>query len=242
MKFTYHGLLLVTLFSVGCAVVPKESIELSATVGRDLEMIHKANRNLAVMHFDYLLADVDRFVDEVYRPFMIEATADSLRLVDEFKAALAGTHAEDLDGLDVLIDFSEELSAKIDSFRAEMRAPLEAQRDSVLFSIDEAFQQVQTANAVVTGHLASVRKVHDTQSEILGKIGLEDYRSRVAGGLSDLSNNVGGLLKKARSVNEKLKSEEDSTGMRELFDALPADIRQFAEGTSDTNTGATDDE
>ncbi|MCP4572674.1 MAG: hypothetical protein GY838_10020 [bacterium] len=190
--------------STGCATVPRESIELSATVGRDLEAVHQANRNLALMHFDYLLADVDRFVDEVYRPYIIEAAVEDLDLVADFERALAGTHDLELDGLDVLVIFSEEATARIDTFRAEMRAPVEAQRDSVLLSIDEAFQQLQTANAVVTGHLASVVKVYDAQAEILRDMGLQDYRQKVATGLAEFSGSVTEVLDEAREIKSEL--------------------------------------
>ncbi len=44
-----------------------------------------------MLYFDHLLADVDRFVDDVYRPYIIEQTVDDLGLVGDFEAALAGT-------------------------------------------------------------------------------------------------------------------------------------------------------
>ena len=241
------GLFLIAILAIatGCASVPKESIELSVTVGRDLEAVHKANRNLAVMHFDYLLADVDRFVDEVYRPFIIEFTVDDLDLVADFRAALETQNDDDRDALDILIIYTEEVTAKIDTFRTEMRAPLEAQRDSVLLSIDEAFQQLQTANAVVTGHLASVRKVHDTQSELFAQVGLEDYRDKVAIGLASWSNDVSKTLDKARKIKSELDSiEDDAERIRrtqEELAAVPGEINRISEKSPEPAGNIPDD-
>ena len=48
MKAISTGWLLLGFFLLaGCAQVPQESIELSATIGRDLETVHAANRHLA---------------------------------------------------------------------------------------------------------------------------------------------------------------------------------------------------
>ena len=43
-------LVLIAIFLIAaCARVPKESVELSATVGRDIAQVYKAHRNLAVV-------------------------------------------------------------------------------------------------------------------------------------------------------------------------------------------------
>ena len=218
MKTLPRLLLLAALaLAAGCATVPKESIELSATVGRDLTVVHEANRNLALLHFDHLLADVDRFVDEVYRPYIIQATMEDLDLVGEMQLSLAGEH--DLDALDILTIYAEETMAQIDTFRREMRGPIEAQRREVLVSLDEAFQQLQTANAVVTAHLKSVAKVHDAQDEMLAQAGLEGYREKVAIGLTGLSDEVNELLAKARAAETDLDTLPDE--INAITDRLP---------------------
>ena len=226
----------VLVLAAGCATAPKESIELSATVGRDLAAVHTANRNLAVLYFDRLLAEVDRFVDEVYRPYIVEQTVDDLDLVGDFEAALAGNQQEGLDALDVLVIYTEEVTAQIDAFRGELRSPLEAQRDSVLLSIDQAFQQLQTANAVVTGHLASIVKVHEAQAQVLRDIGLDDYRQQVASDLARLSSRLDRTLEDARAADAKLADAENR--VQRLKDqgitlkGLPEQIRSLTEETA----------
>ncbi|MFN2369805.1 MAG: hypothetical protein ABR506_01480 [Candidatus Krumholzibacteriia bacterium] len=230
MKSTLRAALLAgLLLAAGCASAPRESIELSATVGRDLVTVHAANRALADVHFRYLLADVDAFVDEVYRPYVIERSAIDLDLVGEFEAALAGTHDLELDALDVLVIYSEEVTARIGTFRTELRAPLEARRDSVLAAIDHAFRQLQTANAVVTGHLASIVKVHDAQADLLRDADLADYRRTVAHGLADLADDLARILAEARAIDRGIDAladrVESARARGENLDDLPAKLR-----------------
>jgi hypothetical protein len=67
----------------GCAMVPKESVELSTTVGRDIASVHEAHRNLANALFGRMKQDVNRFVDDVYAPFQIQFVLASQKRLQE---------------------------------------------------------------------------------------------------------------------------------------------------------------
>jgi hypothetical protein len=54
-----------------CAQVPKQSVELSATVGRDLVTVHNSHRELAQILFTRMERDINHFVDTVYAPYQI---------------------------------------------------------------------------------------------------------------------------------------------------------------------------
>ena len=77
-KWGHNGLLfkllpiLCILLYAGCAQVPKQSVELSATVGRDIAQVYKAHRELAVILYGRIKDDVNKFVDQVYAPYQIE--------------------------------------------------------------------------------------------------------------------------------------------------------------------------
>ena len=67
--------ILVIIMALGlgaCAQVPRESVELSATVGRDIQKAHESHLALAKVLFDRMKSDVNRFVDEEYAPFQIK--------------------------------------------------------------------------------------------------------------------------------------------------------------------------
>ena len=55
-----------------CAQVPKESVELSTTVGRDIAAAHESHIRLARTLFARMKGDVNRFVDDVYAPYQIQ--------------------------------------------------------------------------------------------------------------------------------------------------------------------------
>ncbi|MEK7477732.1 MAG: hypothetical protein AAB152_19100 [Candidatus Coatesbacteria bacterium] len=59
------------LLSAGCASTPKESVELSATIGRDLEAVHTSHRELAKLLYARMKQDVNTFVDTKYAPWQI---------------------------------------------------------------------------------------------------------------------------------------------------------------------------
>jgi hypothetical protein len=54
-----------------CASTPKQAVQLSVTVGRDVEAVHAAHVALVKRYFDRMEADVNAFVDGTYRPYMI---------------------------------------------------------------------------------------------------------------------------------------------------------------------------
>jgi len=82
-KFFVVFLLVLLVGSTGCSTVPKEAIELSNTVSRDLEEVHRSHHALAELHFDKIIAEVNLFVDETYRLAFITKFADEFKLNDK---------------------------------------------------------------------------------------------------------------------------------------------------------------
>lgn len=50
---------------VGCAQIPKESVELSSTVGRDVSAIQVSHLTLINIYFDDKEAMINKWVDQV---------------------------------------------------------------------------------------------------------------------------------------------------------------------------------
>ncbi len=213
----------VALGLVACARVPQESVELSVTLGRDLAEAHRANRALASQYFSRMYADVDAFVDRTYRPYLIRSAMESLDLVNLVRASIG---SDTLDPLDIMEIFAEETIVRIMTFRAELRQPIERQELEVLQAIDDAYQRMQNANAIITGHLASVRKVHDAQAEFLAGVGLGDLRAQVSERVAAMSDSLRGLLDGATRVRELVdRGEERLSELGATLEALPARVR-----------------
>jgi hypothetical protein len=190
--------LLVLLYS--CSAVPKESVELSVTVGRDITEMQRAHRELVNLYYNRLSADINRFIDEVYAPFQIN------KMMDQFGPEICkeiNSQNYDQPGkikqyekLSILV---EELRNEIDGYRNFKLKPILAQRDTLLKNIDASYSKIIYANSIVTGHLASVLKINDAQNEILSKLNLGNLRSEIASKTSELSDQIDGLTKKIKT-------------------------------------------
>jgi hypothetical protein len=192
----------VLLGLLGCASVPEESVELSVTLGRDLAEVHRAHRELTIRYFKRIKEDINQFIDEEYRPFMIKKTMEDFSLLDKVKAATEPGASPD--ALQILELFVNKVSKQIESYRKELIQNISDQEGDVLRAIDDAYQKLQNANSIVTGHLASVRKVHEAQAELLERANLEGLRDRFIEKTARLSDEVAELVEKARKGEEAI--------------------------------------
>lgn len=212
------ALLILLTGVVACATVPDESVELSNTVGRDLEEVHRAHRALADLHFSRIEQDINHFIDETYRPAFIRSFAE------EFKLDVKVTQVVDRDPdklLPLLTRFVQVANSRIEAKRAELLDPIQTQKTLVISEIDAAHRQIQAAQAVVTGHLASVRKVREVQNESLAKAGLDDLRTKIATATADVSERVAGFVEKGHQI----ETQADSAAAR--VQELDAKIDEF---------------
>jgi len=210
----------LALLAAACASVPPESVELSAAIGRDLESLHAAHYELATRYFQRMHDDVDAFVDDVYRPFVIRAAMEELDLLDELDAARRP--GAELDPLDLMEIFVDETIASIQAFRAQLHAPIAEQERRVLAAIDAAHLRLRNASAIVTAHLASARKLHDAQAEFLRTARLPE-REQTIEIVTAVSDDLARLLADARKAGSDLEG-------------LPARIHEILRRTLPTPT------
>ncbi len=211
---------LLVLFLSACASVPKESVELSTTVGRDIAVVHEAHRNLAIHVFSEIKNDVNKFVDEVYAPYQIQKLlqadfadfkgGDRLSLFHALNTAIKSSATPESTALAVgaMDVFLRVVRSDIADYRNSLLAPILAQEAKLMDAIDRSYNQIHYANSIVTGHLASVVKVHDAQDKLLERFGIEGLREETAEKLASLSNKVAEVTNDAR----KLKSEIPQVG------------------------------
>lgn len=218
-KFFVIFFLAALILNTGCSTIPVEAVELSNTVGRDLEEVHRSHHALAELHFDKTITEVNLFVDETYRPAFIAKFAREFKLNDKVKMILK-RDPEKL--LPVMTRFVTIATERIEKKRKELLGPIEAQRREVLENIDLAHRQIQSAQAIVSGHLASVAKVHEVQSEMFAKVGLGDVRERIAAKTSEVSNAVKDIVSKGKEISSGVDTAKEKI---EKFDAAIAKAR-----------------
>jgi hypothetical protein len=203
-------ILLIVLSLSGCAQIPKESVELSATVGRDLAEMRKSHIALVDLYYQRLFTDINKFIDDVYLPFQLQNTLEDPEikndLLDSIEKASrqSSTGSAQKEALDKIKIFLLEITNEVESFRKDQLKPVKEQYTTLLTNLNQAYDQIHYANSIVTGHLASVLKVHDTQDEILAKLNLTNFRTTVGKGLSDLSEEIGTLTNLAKEKNQNI--------------------------------------
>jgi len=221
-----------------CAQVPKESVELSATVGRDIAVAHKAHLQLATLLFSKMKQDVNRFVDNVYAPHQIRIAMNRQRklakseeprvrkksLMLAIGAAFKPSASDKLQnsvikGMGILIT---KIRVDVEGMREELLTPVNGQEKMVLESINRAYQQMHYANSIVTGHLSSVVKIHDVQDEIMSEIGVErDLRKVVGEGIADVSTKITDLVNFAEKNSHNInKAEEGAKKLKGIIGKL----------------------
>lgn len=204
---------LLTFVLAGCATVPPESVLLSSNMGKDLVALQTAHNNLINQYFGSMEANTNTFVDTVYRTFIIRKTLEDSDIVKTLVTADKGQHPDGLEPLDIMEIFSEEVLAQIESFRAEMLAPIMLQKESVTNDVNQTYFAIINANATITAHLDSVVKVHQSQSKILTDLGLpEGSREKLVEKTVGLSVKLNSKLSELTQLKESL-GEKDYKGI-----------------------------
>jgi len=245
----WKALLPVLLFLVitSCASVPKESVELSATVGRDLAIVHDSHIQMTRLLFSKMKEDVNRFVDKTYAPYQISLAMERQKELAEsddaaenrkslflaIKAAFSPGASEELQAqvLTGMGIFVEKINTDIESMREELLTPLIEQEQQVIASIDRAYQQIHYANSIVTGHLSSIVKVHEVQNEILDEIGVDrDLRTDIGTSLSQISGEISNIVDKAEMADGKMEEIETAAeSLKSAFDTMKMKLSGEAE-------------
>lgn len=238
MKLKSICCLLSAMVIVSCASVPKESVELSATVGRDLVIAHESHCQMAEVMFARVEKDINRFIDDVYAPHQINAAMfrqkelsesndqaqrnKSLLLAISKAFSDQGTPKLQSQVLSAMKFMVEKVLKDIEITRQELLEPIDAQKKEVIQSINRAYNKMQYANSVVTGHLASIKKVHDAQSEILAEIGIKrDLRDEISRNLANTSNQVGEIVTSTQGHSQTIGQ------LKEKVENIKAVIKDF---------------
>jgi hypothetical protein len=65
------------VFLASCVSIPSETISLSQTLGRDLQELKRSHINTINIYYSDLESKINRFIDEVYSPFIIQFVLES---------------------------------------------------------------------------------------------------------------------------------------------------------------------
>jgi hypothetical protein len=99
VKFLKLEMITLFVFLCSCAYAPKQAVELSSTVGRDISEIKKSHVALADLYFNRLYDDINNFVDNIYLPFQIQNTLSDEFWREEMLKTVRDAAEEDLTGV-----------------------------------------------------------------------------------------------------------------------------------------------
>ncbi len=199
----------------GCASVPSEVVELSYTVGQDIREIERSYDALITLKFDAMRQDRLNYLENEWVPVYLEAFVETGRLVDVARGDVVWSESDEMfvsptrglenrQLLDTVLVWSETAIEEIEGKRAELIEPLDDQERLVRAEAAAAFDQILSANATVTAHLNSIKKVRDVQDQALGILDSKDRIAELNQKIIDVSDWAEQSLEEIRKADQIL--------------------------------------
>ncbi len=215
-QFLKFIVIFVVIGYLGCASVPREVVELSYTIGKDINSIHISYKHLIKTHFDDLRRKVVDFMEAKWEPVFLGNFIKKTGLADKLKAF---TPAQVLAYLQKWIRVA---NSEIHKKREQLLRPINEDERKLLADVDAAFLELNYANAVVTANLNSIRKVKELEDKAFSTVHLQDFRRKVTDFMATSSKRVEetiNLLKKGGTIVDKVdeKKKELIEKARELI-------------------------
>lgn len=192
----------VTIF-IGCATVPKETVELSYALGQDIDAIHASYRNLIHEHFNNLRTEANSFITNQWKPAFLGGFIKKGNLV-----LLASNHdpTQAFEGVSAWVDIAIEM---IENKKKELITPINNDEQSILTTVDDAFARIRRANETITAHLNSIRKVQEVQDSALKALNIRDLRDQINNQLIKASNNAAAAIDKVAKADLIIKDANE---------------------------------
>lgn len=201
---------LFLLFLSSCASLPKETVTLSKTIGKDLQALHNSHCATIKMYYGQIEDKINSFIEDVYSPFTIRHVLKSE--LDKYRKGETSLYkvienaresGDSEEALNIMLEFTEAANQQISAKKNELLVPIWKQKDEILAEIDRSYGNMIYANATLTAFLESARKVKESQSEALSRIGLGGLDNTVTDKLVELSGFMDIALKRASDIDVK---------------------------------------
>ena len=195
----------------GCAVVPPQGAELSASVGQQLQEIRKSHLIYIDRTYLMLETEANRVVDNVYGPKLISAALKGSSGATLMNKLDAGKKGGDDAKTAVLYTsrFLENIRKNVETERARVVQPIREQHAKALANANLAWNQAMQGNTTLTVYLESLSKVRDAQNELLARAGLVDLQENTAATLSDISDRLNEILIQANDKEADINKLEN---------------------------------
>ena len=224
-------LITIILFSIAitaCVSIPKETVTLSQTLGKDLQILHNSHRNVIDLYYNKIKKDINGFIDEKYAPFVIHyVLKHELKQFKLGNESIYGSiqEAGENEGkeyadkaLNDMSDFLKAADHQIELKRNELLNPINKQRDEIIRTVNTSYENAIYANSTITAYLQSIRKVKETQQEALSMIGLQGADSLITNTLVNISEKIEAAITKGKEID--IKSDEAMQKLEEITNQI----------------------
>jgi DNA repair ATPase RecN len=212
----------ILLFGIlGCGSVPKEVVELSYTIGKDLVSIQKSYDSLIHQFYENLRSQRRQYLDDIWYPRFLSNWRDDGQLIAIAKkekiwsaereslipAPRDTTEKEHLDTLNDWVNFA--LYA-YEVKEEELLKPLNDEENELRKDVNNSLNRLIKANAAITAHLNSLREVQEVQDDVLKALDIEDLREKINSTLVKASNGAQDALNKIKDADSKINNLANS--------------------------------
>jgi hypothetical protein len=204
-------IIITALVFSSCVTIPRETVTLSKTIGKDLQALNRSHRNSVEIYYKKIKDDINHLINDNYAPsvihYVLKGELEKYRDGDSsiFRTIEIAGHGEGKQESENAIremqDFLIAAWEQIEAERTELLDPILKQEAEIVFSIDQAYKNVIYANATITGYLESVQKVKETQKEALALIGLAGVDTITVNTLANLSEQVSNAISEAEKID-----------------------------------------
>ena len=211
MKIKFIIFVITTTLITSCASVPKETVLLSQTLGKDLKILHNSHRNIVQLYYKKIKDNINVFVDEVYSPYiinyMLKTEMQGYKNGEQslYKAIADGgklaTSSATENAMGYMQDFLEIVKLQIEEKKESLLPPLETEERELLNKINQSYENVLLANASITNYLKSIQKLKETQQEVLSMVGLSVADTTVINSLMTVSEKVNEAVKAGKKID-----------------------------------------
>lgn len=186
-----------------CASVPEETVQLSEAVGKDIQQLYTGYRATVRLSFEQMRQNGLAIIDKLWTPKYLEV------LISEGVLDVCAEIEKTAEKTDCIEYWAQGAINDIDEKRKDFLQDIDVKEAELLATIDEAFDRTIRANAAVTAHLKSIRKVKETQNEALQAVGLADVPGKINEGIASASRFTAELTAKIEKEAENLTKQTE---------------------------------
>lgn len=220
----------IMFFLNSCISIPRETVVLSETIGKDMEVLYKSHYKTTEILYSHIKNKITEYINTVYAPYLIHTLlSDELIAYKNGNPSLYGDilQASETDdqevtelALSTMIDFSTAIQNEIQSRKDELLLPIEEEEKQVLKQIEQAYENIIYSNTVITNYLSSARDLKEAQLKTLSSIGLGKMDSVVINSLVNTSNSLSELIEKGKEID--IKSDEAVSQIEDITTKIKA--------------------